>query len=118
MHNEFAVAAHWNGGFEEQALQVWAGQVRRRLHTPQVSLGLVFVTPRFFPHATQVLEILRVHAQIPLLVGCSSNSLISGDQEIEDAPGLALGLYGLPGAKLSAFHFRSKGSSVIFAVST
>jgi small ligand-binding sensory domain FIST len=105
MHTEFAVAAHWNGGFEERALQTWAGQVRGRLHAPQVSLGLVFLTPRFFPHATQVLEILRVHAQIPLLVGCSSNSLISGDQEIEDAPGLALGLYGLPGAELRAFHF-------------
>jgi len=105
MHTEFAVAAHWNGGFDERALQVWAAQVRGRLHTPQVSLGLVFLTPRFFPHATQVLEILRVHAQIPLLVGCSSNSLISGEQEIEDAPGLALGLYGLPGAELRAFHF-------------
>jgi len=105
MHTEFAVAAHWNGGFEERALQTWAGQVRGRLHTSHVSLGLVFLTPRFFPHATQVLEILRVHAQIPLLVGCSSNSLISGDQEIEDAPGLALGLYGLPGAELRAFHF-------------
>ena len=105
MHTEFAVAAHWNGGFEERVLQTWAGQVRGRLQAPQVSLGLVFLTPRFFPHATQVLEILRVHAQIPLLVGCSSNSLISGDQEIEDAPGLALGLYGLPGAELRAFRF-------------
>ena len=105
MYTEFAVAAHWNSGFEERALQTWAGQVRGRLHAPQVSLGLVFLTPRFFPHATQVLEILRVHAQIPLLVGCSSNSLISGEQEIEDAPGLALGLYGMPGAELRAFHF-------------
>src|SRR6266699_1221760 len=105
MHTEYAVAAHWSGGFEERALQLWAGHVRGRLQAPQVSLGLVFLTPRFFAHASQVLEILRVHAQIPLLVGCSSNSLISGDQEIEDAPGLALGLYGLPGAELRAFHF-------------
>jgi small ligand-binding sensory domain FIST len=105
MHTEFAVASHWNGGFEEGPLQNWAGQVRGRLRAPHVSLGLVFLTPRFFPHAAQVLEILQVHAQIPLLAGCSSNSLISGDQEIEDAPGLALGLYSLPGAELKAFHF-------------
>jgi small ligand-binding sensory domain FIST len=105
MQTEFAVAAHWNGGFEEQALQTWAGQLRKRLHAPQVSLGLVFLTPRFFPHATQVLEILRVHAEVPLLVGCSSNSLISGDQELEDAPGLALGLYSLPDAELRGFRF-------------
>src|SRR5437867_13443971 len=105
MHTEFAVAAHWNGGFEERALQTWAGQVRGRLHTSHVSLGLVFLTPRFFPHATQVLEILRVHGQIPLLVGCSSASVIVGGQEIEDSAGLVVGLFALPGAELRAFHF-------------
>ena len=44
MHTEFAVTAHWNGGFEERALQAWAAQVRGRLHAPQVSLGLLFLT--------------------------------------------------------------------------
>ena len=105
MHTEFAVAAHWNGPFEERALQTWAEQVRGRLRAPQVSLALVFLTPSFFPHAAHVLEILRVHAQIPLLVGCSSNSLISAGQELEDTAGLALGLYALPGAELQAVHF-------------
>src|SRR5207302_4849462 len=69
------------------------------------SLGLVFMSPKFFPHAQQALEILRVHAQIPLLVGCSSQSLIVGAQEVEENPGLTLGLYALPGAELKAFHF-------------
>jgi small ligand-binding sensory domain FIST len=68
-----------------------------------VSLGLIFMTPRFFPHAGQVLEILRVHARIPLLAGCSSNSLITGDQEIEESAGLVLGLFDLPGAQLQEF---------------
>ncbi|PYM16690.1 MAG: hypothetical protein DME18_00875 [Verrucomicrobia bacterium] len=105
MHNEFAVAAHWNGGFEETGLQSWAEQLRERLRAPRVSLGVVFMTPRFFPHATQVLEILRVHGQIPLLVGCSSASVIVGGQEIEDSAGLVVGLFALPGAELRAFHF-------------
>ena len=52
-----------------------------------------------------MLEILRVHARIPLLAGCSSQGLIVGEQEMEENAGLTLGLYALPGAELKAFHF-------------
>jgi small ligand-binding sensory domain FIST len=105
MQNEFSVAAHWAGGFDEPALQQWAEQLRGQLLAPSVSLGLVFLAPKFFPHAAQILELLRVHAQIPLLVGCSSTSLIVKDREIEDAAGLVLGLYFLPASELKAVRF-------------
>jgi len=105
VHNEFAVAGHWKGGFEEAGLQAWAEELRNRLRAPRVSLGLVFLTPAFFAHAAQVLEILRVHAHIPLLAGCSSASVIVGGRELEDAPGVAVGLFALPGAELKAFRF-------------
>jgi small ligand-binding sensory domain FIST len=103
--NEFSIAAHWSGGFDEPGLQRWAEQLRGRLGAPRVSLGLVFLSPGFFPHARQVLEILRVHAQIPLLAGCSSQSLIAGEKELEDDAGLTLGLYFLPDGELQAFRF-------------
>lgn len=105
MGNEFSTAAHWPGDFEEAGLQKWAEDLRRQLRAPQVSLGLVFMSPRFFTRAKQVLEILRVHARIPLLAGCSSPSLIVGEQEVEENAGLSLGLYALPGAELKALHF-------------
>ncbi len=105
MRNEYSVAAHWAGDFDEAALQNWAEQVRAELQAPRVSLGLVFMSPRFFPHAAPLLELLRVHAQIPLLAGCSSASLIAGDREIEEKAGLVLGLYHLPDAVLKPFHF-------------
>src|SRR5204863_7972696 len=66
------------------------------------------MAPRFFPHAKQVLEILRVHAQIPLLAGCSSQGLIVGQKEVEENAGITLGLYGLPGAELKGFHFKQE----------
>ena len=94
MRNEYSVAAHWAGGFDEAALQRWAEGLRSELQAPRVSLGLVFMGPAFFPHAAQVLELLRVHAQIPLLAGCSSTSLIAGNCEIEEKAGLVLGLGG------------------------
>jgi small ligand-binding sensory domain FIST len=102
--NDFSIAAHWPGGFEEQGLQKWAEELRQQLRAPQVSLGLVFMAPRLFPRAKQILEILRVHARIPLLAGCSSQGLIAQGEELEENSGLSVGLYALPGAKLSAFH--------------
>src|SRR6185436_1873974 len=104
MQNPHAIAAHWHGGFEEAALQAWAEQVRGKL-PHSVTLGLVFMTPQFFKKAKETLEILRVHAQIPLLAGCSSAGLIAGGKEIEDEAGLVLALYHLPGAELKALRF-------------
>jgi small ligand-binding sensory domain FIST len=106
--NEYSVAGHWDGGFDEAGLQRWAEGLRSQLQAPQVSLGLVFMAPRFFPHAQQVLEILQVHARVPLLAGCSSQGLIVGEQELEQEAGLTLGLYALPGAQLSAVHFKQE----------
>lgn len=102
---QHSVAAHWSGSFDENGLQKWAEDLYSKLHGAHPSLGLVFITPSFFANAQQVLEILRVHARIPLLVGCSSHGLIVGDKEIEENAGLALGLFVLPGAELKAFHF-------------
>lgn len=108
MNNEFSIAAHWPGGFDETELRQWAENLRAQLPAAQVSLGLVFMSPKFFPHARQTLEILRVHARIPLLAGCSSTGLIADAQEIEGASGFVLALYSLPGAELKGFRFTQK----------
>ncbi|MEN9574803.1 MAG: hypothetical protein RL514_2658 [Verrucomicrobiota bacterium] len=105
MTTEHSTAAHWHGGFEELGLRAWAEGLRAKLHAPRVSLGLVFMSPKFFPHARETLEVLRVHAQIPLLLGCSSQGLIANAMEIETDAGLVLALYHLPGAALQAVRF-------------
>jgi small ligand-binding sensory domain FIST len=105
MNNEYSAAAHWAGAFDEGALQKWAEELRGRLGGKAVSLGLAFLTPKFFPHAAEILEAFRVHARIPLLVGCSSTSLIAGEEEVEEDAGLVLGLYSLPDAELKAVRF-------------
>ncbi len=90
---------------DENGLADWARRLRARLPAKEVSLGLVFMSPKFFPHAAQVLEILRVHARIPLLAGCSGGGLVANAEELESAGGLVLALYSLPGAKLKAVRF-------------
>lgn len=84
----------------EDGLAEWARQLRARLPAQKVSLGLVFLSPKYFSRAADILEILRVHAQIPLLAGCSGGGLVANAEELENADGLVLGLYSLPGAKL------------------
>jgi small ligand-binding sensory domain FIST len=63
------------------------------------------MSPKFFPHAEQILEILRLHAQIPLLAGCSGGGLVANAEELENAGGLVLALYSLPGASLKGIRF-------------
>jgi small ligand-binding sensory domain FIST len=79
--------------------------LRAHLGENGVSLGLVFISPRHFEKAPDILENLRLNARVPLLVGCSSTSLIAGSAEIEEHPGVALGLYALPGAHLKPARF-------------
>jgi small ligand-binding sensory domain FIST len=108
MSHRFSVAAHWDGDFDEAGLQKWAEKLRANLATPKVSLGLVFMAPRFFDKAREVLEILRVHGQASVLAGCSSQWLINGGEEMEHHPGISLGLYYLPGAKIDPFYFKQE----------
>ena len=108
MNTEFSIVAHWPDDFDESGLRQWAENLRAQLLAPEVSLGLVFMSPKFFPHARPTLEILRVHARIPLLAGCSSTGLIAGANEIEGAVGFVLALYSLPGAEVKGFRFTQK----------
>ena len=105
MQDQFSVVSHWSGSFNEASLQEWAERLRARLQASSVSLGILFLTPSLFAHAEQVLEIVRLHARVPLLVGCSSTSLIFEAREAEETDGLVLGLYNLPGADLHAVRF-------------
>ncbi len=105
MKSEYSVAGQWRGGWDEPGIQRWVEGLRSRLLAPNVSVGLVFMTPEFFDHASEVLEVLRVHGRIPLLLGCSSTGLIANGEEWSQQGGIALGLYHLPGATVRAMHF-------------
>jgi len=105
MQSDYAVSAIWKDDFDEEKMRVWARKLRQELRAPRVSLGILFMTPQYFEQAAEILEVLRFDAQIPLLIGCSSSSLIIGAQEIEDTPGAVLSLLALPGAQLHGVRF-------------
>ena len=105
MQSEHSVVGHWSGVFKESSLQAWAEQLRSQPTAPEVSLGLIFMTPRLFPFASEILDILQVHARIPMPVGCSSTGLIQGHDELEENGGLVLGLFTFEDAKLRTHRF-------------
>lgn len=105
MKSEFAVAGQWSGGWDEPGIIRWVEGLRSRLTKSAPNLGVVFVTPAFFDKAAELLEILRVHGRIPLLVGCSSTGWMANGEEFESGDGISLALYHLPGATLQSVRF-------------
>ncbi len=99
-----AVTGCWKGAWDEAGVAHWAAGLRSRLAAPTVTLGQVYLSPDHFEHAAEVLEVLRLHARIPLLVGCSGSGLVCDGEERQGEPGIVLALHHLPGARLKASH--------------
>jgi small ligand-binding sensory domain FIST len=103
-----AAAGHLAGPYNETELVAFATALRERLTAGPPTLGLVFLAGPFHKQAAEVLELVRLHARVPLLAGCSSHALVANGREIEGEAGLALALYHLPGAELHGFHFHAR----------
>lgn len=105
MQNEFSTSGFWSGDLDPVQFAAWVRQLAAQLGSHPVSLGLVFVSPRYFAEAPSLLRILRSEAKIPLLLGCSGNSLIAGEREVEEEAGLSVGLFSFPETHLEAVRF-------------
>ena len=94
-----SVSGHWADAVSAAELREMRGKL-----AGAPTLGLIFIAPKLFPRAKEILELVQIEAQVPTLIGCSGASLIATEKEIEEKAGMALGLYSLPGAKLDVFH--------------
>ncbi len=70
-----------------------------------VSCGIVFCSSDYQQNLPDFLELLQLHAHIPLLLGCSGSGLIGTDAEAEMAEGFSLLLLDLPKTQLLPFSF-------------
>ncbi len=104
MRSAHAVVGTYEGPWDEPSVAAWARGLRGQLAAPSVSLGVLFVSPRFEAPWAFLLETLRLEARIPLLVGAITAGCTSGGMEQPDATGFVLALYHLPGARLRAVH--------------
>jgi small ligand-binding sensory domain FIST len=67
----------------------------------QPSCGFLFVSASWLPQINEVLDVVRLHGRIPLLIGSVGGGLIGRSQEAEGVDGMSLLLVSLPQSKLT-----------------
>jgi small ligand-binding sensory domain FIST len=81
-------------------------EVAQRLRTElgeNAALGFVFATSDWKDHLEDTLELIRLHARVPRLIGCSGSGVIATKTELEHQPGLSILLLAVPESSLRIF---------------
>jgi small ligand-binding sensory domain FIST len=92
-----AVSRLFTGSYDEAAARDLARTLRLELGAAP-TLGIVFATPDYLPDFTDFLEILRLHAHLPLVAAATGQGIAGTGLEREGKPGFSLLLLHLPGA--------------------
>jgi len=94
---------YFNLPFNAAEVEAWAKTQKDTLAGP-ATCGLLFTTPECNAHAKEIIEIVRIYAQVPTMIGCSSSGLIADTHEIENEAGFCVTLYHLPDTHARAIH--------------
>jgi small ligand-binding sensory domain FIST len=90
-----AVSQLFAGTYSEPDIIAVAQKLRIELGG-NAALGFVFATPEWRSHLEDTLELIRLHARVPRLVGCSGSGVIGTKTELEHRPGLSILLLAIP----------------------
>ena len=90
------------GTYSEEKVVSLAQKLRTELGA-NAALGFVFVTPDWQPHLQDALELIRLNAHVPHLVGCSGSAVIGWETELEGQSGLSVMLLVLPEDSFNVF---------------
>jgi small ligand-binding sensory domain FIST len=88
------------GAFSEKAVSAAAEEARAECGG-QPTCGFLFLSPSWMPQVTEVLDLVRLHGRVPLLVGSVGAGLIGRRQEVEGSAGMSLLLVSIPETKLT-----------------
>ncbi len=88
------------GGFREGSV-IAAAEESLAECGGQPTCGFLFLAASWLPQIHEVLDLVRVHGRIPLLIGSIGAGLIGRSQEAEGVPGMSLLLVSLPETKLT-----------------
>ncbi len=88
------------GEFEESAVITAAAEALAECGG-QPTCGFLFLSASWLPHIDEVLDLVRLHGRIPLLVGSVGAGLIGRGQEAEGVAGMSLLLLSLPETRLT-----------------
>jgi small ligand-binding sensory domain FIST len=90
-----AVSQLFAGTYSEPDIIAVAQKLRIELGG-NAALGFVFATREWRSHLEDTLELIRLHARVPRLVGCSGSGVIGTKTELERRPGLSILLLSIP----------------------
>jgi small ligand-binding sensory domain FIST len=90
-----AVSQLFAGTYSEREIIALAEKLRTELGG-NAALGFVFTTPEWRGQLEDTLELIRLHARVPRLVGCSGSGVIGTKTELERRPGLSVLLLSIP----------------------
>jgi small ligand-binding sensory domain FIST len=88
------------GEFRESAVIAAAEQALAECGG-QPTCGFLFLSPSWLPQVPEVLDLVRLHGRIPLLIGSVGAGLIGRGQEAEGVAGMSLLLVRLPETKMT-----------------
>ena len=98
-----SVVRYFSLPFVEMEVEEWASQQLDVL-SGAPTFGLLFCSEEALAHAEEILEIVRIYAHVPVMVGCSGGGLVVDDREIETEHGFAVALYHLPETRATVRH--------------
>jgi small ligand-binding sensory domain FIST len=90
-----AVSQLFAGTYSEPDIIAVAQKLRIELGG-NAALGFVFATREWRSHLEDTLDLIRLHARVPRLVGCSGSGVIGTKTELERRPGLSILLLSIP----------------------
>ncbi|HZC34664.1 MAG TPA: FIST N-terminal domain-containing protein [Chthoniobacterales bacterium] len=90
-----AVSQLFAGTYSEPDIIAVAQKLRTELGG-NAALGFVFATREWRNQLEDTLELIRLHARVPRLVGCSGSGVIGTKTELERRPGLSILLLSIP----------------------
>ena len=93
-----------SGSFDEVVIRETAQELREGLSGPP-TFGLVFATPDYAPHISDLLELVRIYGRVPTVAGSTGTGLVGTGHEQEEGAGFSLLFFSLPGVTATAIPF-------------
>src|SRR5258708_14038922 len=90
-----AVSQLLAGTYSEPEIIAVAQKLRTELGG-NAAMGFVCAPREWRGHLEDTLELIRLHARVPRLVGCSGSGIIGTKTELEHRPGLSILLLSIP----------------------
>ena len=87
----------------EKALRDAARDVKSRMNSDQMDLGLLFISSSYRSEVVDLWPMLKEELRVKHLLGCTGGGIIGGGREIESKPGVSLTAAILPDVNIMPF---------------